>query len=143
MFMNGGIGFATVIRDDRGGFVAARALRIPGAWKPREAEAIAMKEALSWVINRGYMQCVFETDSYVLADACNGSPGRSLFDIIVRDCVELSKHISQVLFSFAYRSANNVAHVLAQATCSMSDVGEWCVTPPNFLVHALELDLIC
>ncbi|KAL8115005.1 hypothetical protein AgCh_021723 [Apium graveolens] len=142
VFMNGSIGVAAVIRDDRGGFVAARALRIPGAWKPREAEAIAMKEALSWVTTRGYKQCVFETDSYVLADACNGSTGRSLFDTIVTDCIELIKHISPVLFSFAYRSANNVAHVLAQTTCSMSDVGEWYVTPPNFLIHALDLDLI-
>ena len=89
--MNGGIGFATVIRDDRGGFVAARALRIPGAWKPREAEAI-------------------ETDSYALTNVCNGSPWRSLFDIIVIDCIELSKHMSPVLFCFAHRFAKNTAH---------------------------------
>lgn len=29
VFMNGSIGVAAVIRDDRGGFVAARALRVP------------------------------------------------------------------------------------------------------------------
>lgn len=47
-----------------------------------------------------------------------------------------------MLVNFAYRSANNVAHVLAQAACSMSDVGEWYVTPPNFLLRVLELDSI-
>lgn len=55
VFMIWGIGIAAVIRDDRGGFVAARAMKLPGSWKPREAEAIALKEALSWVINRGYI----------------------------------------------------------------------------------------
>lgn len=34
VFMNGGIGVAAVIRDDQGAFVAARAMKIQGAWKP-------------------------------------------------------------------------------------------------------------
>ena len=117
-------------------------MKIPGAWKPREAEAIGLKEALSWVIAREYTHYMFETDSYSLADACNGSLGRALFGIIVLDCVHLIKHINPVLVNFAYRSANNVAHVLAQAACSMTDIGEWYVTPPNFLMRVLELDLI-
>lgn len=30
--------------------------------------------------------CVFETDSKLLVDACNGSPGQSYFHSIVREC---------------------------------------------------------
>lgn len=82
VFLNGLIGVGAVIRDDQGCFVGARCLRVTGAWKPREAEAIGLKEALSWVIVRGYTKCVFETDSYTLAAACNGSPGRALFGTI-------------------------------------------------------------
>ena len=141
VFMMGGIGVAAVVRDDQGGFVAACVLKLPGKWSLREAEALALKEALSWVLDRGYMQCEFETDCYALAATCNGSPGHSLFDTIVIDCIGLSKHINQVLFSFAFCSANNVAHVLAQAAYSMTDIGEWVVTP-NFLVRSLELDSI-
>ncbi|XP_074337079.1 uncharacterized protein LOC141674258 [Apium graveolens] len=125
VFIMGGIGVAAVVRDDQGGFVAARVLKLPGKWSPREAEALALKEALSSVLDRGYMQCEFETDCYALAATCNGSPGHSLFNTIVIDCIGLSKHINQVLFSFAFRSANNVAHVLAQAAYSMMDIGEW------------------
>ncbi|XP_074327720.1 uncharacterized protein LOC141665634 [Apium graveolens] len=81
-------------------------------------------------------------DSYLLADPCNGNPGRALFGTIVMDRVQLVKHINPVLVNFAYRSANTVAHVLAQATCSITDMGEWYATPPSFLVRALELDLV-
>ncbi|XP_074383626.1 uncharacterized protein LOC141725107 [Apium graveolens] len=142
VFQNGSIGVAAVIRDDQGRFVGARCMKIAGAWKPIEAEAIGLREALSWVIDRGYKHCVIETDTYVLADACNGNPGRALFGNIVMDCIHLVKHINPVLVNFVYRSLNNVAHVLAKATCSMLDVGEWYSTPPSFLMLALELDLI-
>lgn len=63
-------------------FLGAWFFKISGAWKPREVEAIGLKEALSWVIARGYTQCVFKMDSYALADACNKNPGRALFDTI-------------------------------------------------------------
>lgn len=33
-----------MIRDDRGCFVPARDLQIPGAWQPCEEEAIGLKE---------------------------------------------------------------------------------------------------
>lgn len=87
VFLNGTIGVGAVIRDDHGRFVGARGLKIAGAWKPREAEAIGLREALSWIIACGYMHCVFETNSYLLVDACNGNPGRALFRTIVIDCV--------------------------------------------------------
>ncbi|XP_074326483.1 uncharacterized protein LOC141664429 [Apium graveolens] len=141
VFIMGGIGVAAIIKDNQSAFVASRVMKLPGEWSPREAEALALKEVLSWVINR-YMHCEFQTDCYALAASCNGSTGSSLFDTIVIDCIGLSKHINQVLFSFAFHYANNVAHVLAHAAYSMTDVGDWFVTPPNFLVRSLELDSI-
>lgn len=65
-----------------------------------------------------------------------------MFGTIIMDCVQLVKHINPVPVNFAYRSANTVAHMLAQATCSMTDMGEWYATPPSFLVRVLELDLV-
>lgn len=47
VFLTRGIGVGAVIRDDREYFVVALILQIPGAWKPCEAEAIRLKEALS------------------------------------------------------------------------------------------------
>lgn len=142
VFQDGSVGVGAVIRNAHGEFVAARCRRIKGAWNPREAEAIGLKEALSWTIAQGYQQCVFETDSHALALACNGRSGRAFFSTIVDDCLYLLKHINLVLVEFVYRSANTVAHVLAQASYSMSDVGEWVYIPPRFISHVLEMDLI-
>lgn len=64
VFLNVIIGVGAVVRDYHGCFIAARCLKIKGAWKPCEAEAIGLKEAFSRVIARGYKQYVFETDSY-------------------------------------------------------------------------------
>ena len=43
------------------------------------------------------------------------------------------KHFDNVLIEFVYRSANGVAHLLVTAAHSMSDLGEWLVTPPEFI----------
>lgn len=142
VFIDGSIGVGAVIRDDQARFVAARGKRIAGAWKAREAEAIGLKEALSWVIDKGYTHCIFETDSYVLAAACNGNAGEAFFGTIVRDCMHFFQHVKPVLVTFIYRSANSAAHVLAKAVYSMPDTGEWHVTPPSFLNHVLDLEMI-
>ncbi|KAL8100316.1 hypothetical protein AgCh_032534 [Apium graveolens] len=140
IFQNGYIGVGCVMRDTSGQFLGARCMRIEGAWRPQEAEAIGLREALSWVKEKNITCCVFETDSKNLADACNGIPGEAYFGTIVSYCISIMKHIDQVLVSFAYRSANMVAHVLAKATYSMSDIGEWHVTPPDFIEHVLHID---
>ncbi|KAL8109886.1 hypothetical protein AgCh_025833 [Apium graveolens] len=141
VFLDGSIGVSALVRDDQARFVAARGRRIPGAWQPREAEALGLKEALSWIINKGYHMCIIETDSYVLAAACNDRPGEAMFGTIVKDCIHLFKHINPVLIDFVYSSANNAAHVLAQTVYSMSGLGEWYTNSPNFITHALYLDL--
>ncbi|KAL8099398.1 hypothetical protein AgCh_031876 [Apium graveolens] len=122
VFLDGSIGVAAIIRDDQARFIEARGKRIAGAWKPQEAEAIGLKEALSWVIAKGYTICVFETDSYVLADAFNGRPVEAIFGTIVMDCIHMLKHINSVL-DFFYRSANSAANLFAQTVYSMPDVG--------------------
>ena len=113
VFLDGSIGVGAVIRDSQTKFVIARGRKIAGAWRPREAEAMALIEALSWVMAKGYNHCVFDTDSYELATACNGRPGEAYFGNIVMDCIHMLKHICPVLVDFDYRSANSVAHVLA------------------------------
>ncbi|KAK6144415.1 hypothetical protein DH2020_021235 [Rehmannia glutinosa] len=38
-----------VVRDDKGEFVVARTITFPGIFAPKEAEAIGVREALSWI----------------------------------------------------------------------------------------------
>ncbi|XP_074325881.1 uncharacterized protein LOC141663935 [Apium graveolens] len=118
IFQDGSIGIRCVIRDSQGQFLYARNRRIVGAWQPREAEAISLREAMTWVKELNFTYCVFETDCKALAEACNGKPGEAYFGTIVLEYVYLLKHINHMLVEFIYRSANNVAHELVKATYS-------------------------
>ncbi|XP_074333967.1 uncharacterized protein LOC141671586 [Apium graveolens] len=136
------IGIGGVIRDENGRFMKAMCKQMEGSWSPREAEALSLKEVLSWTKQYGFTQCVFETDSKLLADACNGNSGRSYFHIIVRECLELIKHFENMLVQFVHRYANEVAHMLARVSRSMSDLQEWDVVAPSFLSDVLSYDSI-
>lgn len=95
-----------------------------------------------WVDSLGIKNCVFETDSKILADAYNGAQGRSNFHTIVADCVEISKHFDNVLVQFMYKSANGVAHLLARASHSLPDLQEWNVNPSEFIYDVICSDMI-
>ncbi|XP_074347230.1 uncharacterized protein LOC141686068 [Apium graveolens] len=128
------IGVGWVLRDENGKFLGARCRKMEGAWRPHEADAISLKEAMSWVKEMQITHCVFVTDLKILDDACNGTPGEASFGTIVSDYIQLMKHIDYALVEFAYRSANNVARVLAKAIYSTSDIGEWFITTPDLFI---------
>lgn len=138
----GSIGIGSVIRDENGGFVCARNQKIELLVHPREAEAIGLKEALSWTKELGFKQCIFETDAKLVADAINKVKGCAYFHTIILDCVELLKHFDNVLVQFVHRSANVVAHTLARATYSMSGIREWRDVAPDFIYDVMILDSI-
>lgn len=68
-------------------------------------------------------------------------PGEALFRTLVGDCIQMLKHVNPLLVKFIYRSANKVAHALAQATYFMSGEREWFLTPPEFISSVLERDI--
>lgn len=138
----GAIGIGGVVRDEHGEFIRAMCKQMTGSWSPREAEALSLKEILCWMKQFGFARCIVETDSKLLADACNGSSGRSHFHSIVNDCVDLIKHFDEMLVRFVPRSANGVAHLLARVSRSMSGLKEWETVVPNFLLDVITYDLI-
>ncbi|XP_074347318.1 uncharacterized protein LOC141686164 [Apium graveolens] len=135
-------GVGSVIRDEYGQFIRARNQKMQALYSPREAEALGLKEALSWVKNLGYKRCVFETDVKELAEACINVQGNSYFHLVVLDFIDLFKHFDEVLIDFVPRSANVVAHELARVTYSMSGVHEWVDNPPDCIHDALIIDSI-
>lgn len=133
-----------MIRDDQGNFLRARSMRIGSLLQPRETEALSLKEAMSWVKNLRFRNCVFETDAKHVVDACKGVKGNSYFHIIVTNCIciDYCKHFENVLVEFTNRSANGVAHMLARATYSMSDIRELISILPDFISENLLYDCI-
>ncbi|XP_074378458.1 uncharacterized protein LOC141719995 [Apium graveolens] len=136
---SGSTGISSIIRNEAGQFIRARVRRIDGKMYPREAEAVSLKEALSWTKDLGFRKCVFETDAKLLAEACKGTNGRSFFHTIVLDCIEFFKHFDDVLVNFVHRSANGVAHALARAAHSMSGLQEWHDVAPEFISDDVHL----
>lgn len=90
--------------------------KLLGAWRAREAEAISLKEAMSWAKGMNITHCIFETDSKSLADTCTDTPGETYFGTIILECTHIMKYVDHVLVGFVYRSAYIVAHELAKAT---------------------------
>lgn len=134
------VGIGSVIRDENGVFLRARTQKIRALFQPREAEAIALKKALSWVKEVGYQRCVFETDAKTVVDAYKSGEGNTYFHSIISGCIDIGKHYDEVLVEFVHKSANGVAHALARASHSVSDVQEWICTP-DFVSDVLLMDL--
>lgn len=106
---------------------------ITGNMQPRVAEAMSLREAMEWMKDWRYRRCIFESGAKLLVDAVNGKLGKTYFDTIAADCIELMKHFEEVLVIFVHRSANMIAHMLARATCSTSGLQEWLYTAPEFI----------
>lgn len=102
-------------------FLRAQSKAIVQRTQPREAEALNLKEALSWTKQWIDFKCVFELDAKGLLDTINGSDRQSYFDAMVEDCNKLIKQFKEVLVIFVPRSANTVAHLLAKEACFMSN----------------------
>ncbi|KAL8158304.1 hypothetical protein AgCh_002850 [Apium graveolens] len=135
------VGLGCVARGDTGEFLMARASRHRGLLTPRDAEALGLKEAICWAVEKGFKQCIFETDAKLVVDAIHGSHGRDPFHMIVKDCISLFKHFDDVLVAHVSRSANDLAHLLAKANRSMSDlVQEWVINPPHFISDVIAMD---
>ncbi|KAL8101548.1 hypothetical protein AgCh_033450 [Apium graveolens] len=132
------IGAGCVVRNEKGEFMHSRACQIGGRMQAKESEVRSLKEALLWVRQWRTTKCIFKMDAKSVVDAIHGGSGDSIFHTIVEDCVEHLKHFEQVLVMFARRSANRVAHLLAQTTYSMSGPMEWDDTAPDFICNLIE-----
>lgn len=137
-------GVAFVARDEHGRFVAARNSRIVGLFSPRVAEAIAFKEALSWIQAEGWTHVCCEGDSLDVVHAIESAFLLDLtsFGAVINDIKTLVRSWrGNCGVAAVPRTANSAAHCLAQATRNPVSVGAWRGVPPNFLNVVLLADL--
>ena len=88
------------------------------------AEAMGIREALSWVKNQNLSNVVLESDCLQIVQAIRSSfLCFSLLGRVVKECRVLLTSLKNknVKFRFVKRSANKVAHFLARNTCSVAD----------------------
>lgn len=72
------------MRDSRRRFIRARSNKVRGRTQAREAEALSLKEALTWTKTWRNTMCIFETDAKLLAEAIYGSKGNSMFHTMLK-----------------------------------------------------------
>nr|GMC71350.1 LINE-1 reverse transcriptase isogeny [Ipomoea batatas] len=107
------LGIGWVLRNYMGVVVAAGAVGRRGAVLAREAKALAIREALSWLKGRDYDNVIVETDAQQIIHhlySHNSSP----YGLLLHDITVLLSFFANIRLCFVRRSANTVAHLLAR-----------------------------
>lgn len=97
----GKIGFGCVLRNSEGVFLIARCAGMAGNFGAREAEALGIREALSWLKGLQFPSVIVETDCLLVFQALVEEFSRSNgFGLIIDECRALAKSLGEVQFSF-------------------------------------------
>nr|GMC88088.1 uncharacterized protein LOC109154289 [Ipomoea batatas] len=134
------MGYGWVLRNDTGQFVAAACILGRGLFTPKEAEAMAIREAFSWTKTHGVSRIQVKLNALQIVQSLKHSDDDSSFDLVILDIKDMLRSLNHVDISHVSRTANSVTHSLAREVCSMSVSQEWNSTPP-FIVNALYFDL--
>ncbi|KAK3206917.1 hypothetical protein Dsin_020963 [Dipteronia sinensis] len=102
------------------------------------AEALSFHDALSWLQVHSFFKVIMEIDALKVFQALKSQASDpNYFGPIIDECKVFLKEINDCNVCYVRRSANTVAHALARASCSVSDVHVWGSVPPYFLCNAL------
>ncbi|CAI9755784.1 unnamed protein product [Fraxinus pennsylvanica] len=137
----GKAGLGLVIRDELGSFVAARIVPVQGIVDPLIAEALGVREALSWIKSSSFEVRTVELDALMVYTALqNKGVDNSYFGAIIEECRLLARDLPNLNFHWVRRLANQVAHTLAKAAYSFHDRVGWSYFPPLFISNVLLAD---
>lgn len=115
-------GMGLVARDKRGELVKARTVGVQGTYPAEVVEAIAIKEALSWIKDERWEHVEVESDSLGTVQAIRSKvPMLSPFGQLVEGCRRSLKELNKVSLFYIRRSANMAAHELSRASYSFPD----------------------
>ena len=119
-----GHSFVCVARNYLGHCIGAVARGRSGMVLPEVAEILGIKEALSWVKDKGWQDVIIESDCLVAIQSIrSGTILHSYYGRLVEECKHLLLLLKpkRVCLKFIKRSANAVAHFLAKDTSIVSD----------------------
>ena len=130
-----------MLRDCRGGFIAASNERLEHVADAGIAEAHALRHGLLLAQRMGITKLIVESDCMeVIETMNNGGFTASGAAAIYSDCVVLIIGYTLISFVHCPREANFVAHSLArQAVLAPSSF--WIEEPPAFIVKGLVDDI--
>lgn len=105
------------MNDHEGMLLAARTKRYAETLNPSLAEAIAVKEALSWAKDFQPKTVTLESDCLVIVQLVRSStPMRSRIGQVIEECLRLVGDANNSRLYFVKRYANVAAHELARVS---------------------------
>ncbi|XP_031115793.1 uncharacterized protein LOC116019649 [Ipomoea triloba] len=138
------MGFGWVVRGE-GGVVNAMGWRVEeGVFSVHEAEAVGVREVLSWVKQKGWSRVIVETDAQVVSKAVYDGGRSGPFGLIIEDIRSILHHLDLVVVHFVKRDANMLAHAIAKSSLDDSciDVVDYFDCIPRFISCIARLDLV-
>jgi ribonuclease HI len=137
----GACGWGWCIRGSNGQFILAGSNILYEKLNIIEGEALAIREAMCEIIQRGFTQVIFESDSKVVVDAIHSrNVGVSEFCSIISSIQSLLLLYPNFEVKFVKRQANSVAHTLARAAYSKTSRYIYDLVPPgihNILINEM------
>lgn len=84
---------------------------------------------------------ILETDALIVVHAINHYKHCvGYFCMVLDDCVTLLNEISNSSFFFVKRSANQIAHIFARTSVSMSNLGARYIDYPSMIIDGWDFD---
>uniref|UniRef100_A0A803PMN5 RNase H type-1 domain-containing protein n=1 Tax=Cannabis sativa TaxID=3483 RepID=A0A803PMN5_CANSA len=144
MFNNGEqYGIGLVVRNGSGLLIEGRTELFNGQVEPVLAEAIGIREALSWIKDSRWQDVYVETDCLNVVQAIHCSTEMiSLFGLVIKDCKKMLANLNNVFVSFIKRSANVVAHSFARAAILYPDCSFSLESIPTELLPSLIAEVV-
>lgn len=129
-----------VIRSHNGDFVGAKVTTLPRPNTVLEAESIGIREALSWVLQRGEQKLIVESDSLLSVRAVHHKKNYLLeVGHVIEDCKMFLHSMSDCRVTHIRKQANKVAHSIARIPCSINCSIVF-TSPPSYLLETLMND---
>ncbi|KAL8100447.1 hypothetical protein AgCh_032636 [Apium graveolens] len=136
------VGFGLIARDSNGVLIQAKSIVHKSSVSPVLAEAMAIKEALSWIDEMHWKECTVVSDCLVVVQAIRSkTPMRSQFGSVIEECRSQLRRLNKVSLYHVKRSANMVAHQLARESHSYPDRSFNRDTIPVSVNSCIEMDL--
>ena len=108
----GKVSYGGVIRNFEGAFMAACCASVVGCFDARDAEALRVREVLSWIKCHQLSCIIVEVDCFQVFKALTENYScPNGYGLILDDCRDLAHFIEDVRFSFVRRSANTAVRV--------------------------------
>lgn len=127
----GSSGVGAIARVQGGYMTYAKTSCYPEVLHPTLAEAMAVKEALSWMKTMEWEVVTIESDCLVVVQMIRSSaPMRSRLGQVIQECRKIIREANNIKLYFIKRSANMPAHELAHVAHMYPDrIFDWSSVP--------------